>query len=194
PSSRAFPSRIDAQYAADASATDSSPGVNAFGDSIVEPPIFAALIRIVSASLSPPFDATHSSVWSRTANTGLLPLIVRADEVFGSIRPRGRFTNVSSGSRPGYSSCTGPSSISSNGTQVFLVWSSDTAALCTSGVRTVAHGLPTGWPSASHPSGTTGPSASAIANAARNGDLPHPRGREITPRRRRLRPVRGSSS
>ncbi len=143
----------------------------------------------------PPLARIHSSVWSITTNTPGLPLRLVAELVTCSIRPRGRFTNESRGSRPGYSSTAGPSrSISSSGTHVLRVWSSDTAATCTSGVRTRSQPMPTGSPSASQPSGTTGPRASAQAIAARNGDLPQPRGRDRTPRRTARFPAPGCSS
>ena len=74
-------------------------------------------------------------------------------------------------------------SMSVSGDQVFVsTWPSETAAISTSGLRTVDQGCPTGLPSASQPPGYTGPSASRQAMAAVIGDLPQPRGRESTPR------------
>ena len=160
---------------------------------MVVPPILPALRRATAASLTPPLLGVQDSVWSSTWNTGLLPSALVAFDVRNSIRPDGKLMRVSIGSMPGYSSNTGPCRIiSSIGTQAFAVCDSDTASKCTSGVRTRDHGLPTGRPSASHPSNTTGARPSAMAIADRNGDLPQPLGREITPRRTTLRPVTGS--
>ena len=126
--------------------------------------------------------------------TARAPLTEVAEEVRFSILPRRIVTKESIGSTS-YSSWAGePRSISSSGAQVFAVWSSVVAVTCTSGVRLVAHGTPTGWPAASHPSHSTGPMASTQQTAATNGLLPHPRGRERTARDFTRLPVSGSSS
>ena len=88
-------------YSAECSATEPAPGSKAFGASIEVPPVLPRLRRSVAASLTPPLDDFHSSVWSSTQNTGRLPSRLVGAEVTYSIRPFGRLTKDSIGSRPG---------------------------------------------------------------------------------------------
>lgn len=77
----------------------------------MRPPIFAAFARIVVAKRTPPLPGVHVSTWSSTENTALAPLTLVAELVICSIRPApGRFTNVPSGSNPGYAEAAGESS------------------------------------------------------------------------------------
>jgi hypothetical protein len=148
--------------------------VNAFGDSSRCPPRLSTLFRSVSNSATPPLLGVHSSVWSHTTKCAGAPFADRASAVRRWIFPYGRLTNVPIGSSPGYSSITGPRvSMSISGDHVFVsTCCSDTAAISTSGLRISAHGIPTGWPSASQPSGTAGPSASNARERGRERRLP----------------------